>query len=429
MVRNGREGGPEGFQLPALRDVVIAVTVIALFAVFLYSVRGILSPPVAFLLLIFVLAPGWGRPVYRALSIIATALFLLWILRETGFLIAPFALAFILAYILDPLVDQVQRLRVPRGVAILILAVPALAAVTFALVFGLPAVGGEARRLIQELPEAWDSVAAWLTGIRGRIIALGLPGLTDETLPRIDEVDAQAVAAYVQSQSEELGRRFGSAVLGFGKGLASALTVLGYVVLTPILTFYLLRDYDRILAKAADLIPHDRREGWKRFASHYDTLLSRYLRGQVLVATLVGLLTFVGFWILDFPFALVLGVVAGVFNLVPYLGVYVSLVPALAIALLSGSLLISLVKVAVVFGAVQVLEGAVLGPLIVGEAVEMNPVWIIAALALFGFFFGFVGLLMAVPLAIFFKLAFERGLAAYRASEFYRGPRRPDRGR
>jgi predicted PurR-regulated permease PerM len=114
-------------------------------------------------------------------------------------------------------------------------------------------------------------------------------------------------------------------------------------------------------------------------------------------------------------------VVAGVFNMVPYLGLAVSLIPAIIIALFSGNVLVSLLKVVVVFVVVQALDGSVTGPKIVGGAIGLHPVWVILALALGGAFFGFVGLLIAMPAAIFLKLLLNRGLEHYRASGLYLG--------
>jgi len=209
--------------------------------------------------------------------------------------------------------------------------------------------------------------------------------------------------------------------------LGTAFSVLGYVVLTPVLGYYLLRDYDRITERVRELIPPRKRPTWTAFLAEYDTLLSRYLRGQLLTAAVVGVLTALLLWIVRFPYAGLVGAVAGVFNLVPYLGLVVSLVPALLIALLSGSVLVSLLKIAIVFAVVQILEGSVLSPRIVGGSVGLHPVWVILALAVGGFFLGLVGLLLAVPAAVLIKLLLRGALERYRRSAFYREAM-PDRG-
>ena len=182
------------------------------------------------------------------------------------------------------------------------------------------------------------------------------------------------------------------------------------MVLTPVLTFYLLRDWDRITATLRDLVPLSRRDAVVSFFGRYDQLLGRYLRGQITVAIAVGTITGLGLWIARFPYAGTLGLVVAVFSVVPYLGLLLSLIPALFIALVSGSVGLSLLKVAVVYGLAQGLEGAVISPRIVGDSVGLHPVWVVLALALGGFYFGFVGLLML-----------EGGLRRYRASELYRG--------
>ncbi len=427
MSDTGETGGSADPGLNArgsigMAQAIFGALVFGVFAVFVFTVRDILSPPIVFLLLIFVLAPLWGRPLYKIIAVAASVLLLLWALRETGTLLAPFILAFILAYMLDPVVDRLQRWRLPRSLAIAALVVPVAGAGVLAVFFGAPAIGEELSRLISALPGAWSSVAGWLDGFRDRIVALGIPGLNAESVPRLSEVEPAEVAEYLAAVREELATRIWEAVVGVGRGIATAFTVVSYVVLTPILTFYLLRDYDRILAAIRDLLPERQRPGLSEFAGEFHELLSRYLRGQVLVAGAVGLLTFVGYSLLGFPFALLLGVIAGVFNVVPYLGAYVSLVPAVAIALLSEGIGLSLIKVGVVFGSVQLLEGAVISPAIVGEAVELNPVWIILALSVFGYVFGLVGLLIGVPLAIFLKLAIGRGIDAYRSSSYFRAP-------
>jgi predicted PurR-regulated permease PerM len=209
--------------------------------------------------------------------------------------------------------------------------------------------------------------------------------------------------------------------LGIGRGLSTVLTIGSYVVLTPVLTFYLLRDWDVITEAMGDLLPKPGREGIVSFATDFDRLLSRYLRGQITVALAVGAITGLGLWIAQFPYAATLGLVVAVFSVVPYLGLLLSLAPALFIALVSGAVAVSLLKVLIVYGLAQALEGAVISPRIVGESVGLHPVWVVLALAMGGFFFGFVGLLIGVPAAVGVKLLIQRGLIRYRASDFFTG--------
>lgn len=410
-------GGPEGREW-ALRALYVAA-VLVLLGVFLHSVRSILSPLVIFLALLFLLAPLYGTRLYPALVIVTGGLLLLWVLRTTGFLLAPFVLAFILAYVLDPVVDWLEGRGLRRPWAVVSLGLPVVALLLVAAIVGMPAVGRELTQFVSGLPRGLESITGWLEGVRDRVLALGLPGLDASTIPRPRDFDAERIVALMNERREEIARQIWQAVLGVGRGLGFLLTLFGYLVLTPVLTYYLLRDYDRLTRALAGLIPGERRDRWVRFAREYDGLLSRYLRGQVVVALSVGLLTFLGLWLVRYPQAALVGAVAAVFNLVPYLGLIVSLIPALIIAFASGSVLISLVKVAVVFAVVQALDGMVLSPRVVGESVGLHPVWVILALSVFGFFFGFVGLLIAVPLAVFLKLALARTLDSYRRSIYF----------
>lgn len=393
-------------------------------AFFLLELGPQLGPFLLFLLLLGFLLPWRGRPGHRLLIALATLLVLFWVLSTTGFLLAPFVLALVVSYILDPVVDVLERRGVARSAAIVLLALPAVAAVVLGLVFGIPALGAQVSALIEQAPELLQRLADWIEGLDQRIAALSAPPVVQELVDRLRDVQGAEVVGFLQERQEEIARRTWGAVLGLGRGLSSALTIAGYVFLTPVLTFYLLRDWDRLTAYLRDLLPGDRRDEIVGFVREYDGLLSRYLRGQVTVALTVGAITALGLWIVRFPFALLLGVLVAVFGIVPFLGVVLSLIPAILIALVSGSVALSLLKVAVVYGTAQALDGAVISPRIVGDSVGLHPVWVVLALAIGGFFFGFVGLLIGVPLAVGVKLLAQRGLARYRASDLYRGGER-----
>ena len=367
---------------------------------FLFGLRELLNPFLLYWVFIALLAPFRGVRGHALLVTVATLLAGVWVLSTAGSLLAPFFLAFVLAYILDPVADRVSaHPRINRTVAIFLILVPALAVGVVALGLGLPEVVRQAGDLISYLTD-------WVRELDPADIEFDIPFVDEAAL--LASLDAETVGAFLEERKATIAR-----------GAGALFTVLGYLVLTPVLMFYLLRDYDRIVAQAGNLLPGRIREGAHDFFREYDDLLSRYLRGQVATSLLTGGITWIGLLIVGFPYAFMLGVTVAVLGVVPYLGVVVSLIPAVILALVSEDIGVALLKVGIVYGVAQGLESAVLSPRIVGESVGLHPVWILLALSLGGFFFGFVGLLIGVPLAVAVKLLLVRTLERYRNSALY----------
>ena len=399
--------------------VLQAVIALLVFGALLVSVRDLLNPFVFFWILVLLMLPFRGMPGYGLVIFVAAILTVYWLLATTGFLLAPFVLGFVFAYVLDPLVDGLVEHRVARTAAIVLLALPVAGVGAVAVLYGIPALIGQVDQLIQAAPELLTRVGGWLSGIREQILLAGVPGLDEDTVPDLRILDPAQVVAFLQERREQLAGGTWRGVLGLGRGLGSAVTVAGYVFLTPVLTFYLLRDYDRILAWLRGLLPRAREAGAVEFAREYDLLLSRYLRGQLTVALIIGVMTGALLFVVRFPYPFLLGALAGIMGFIPFLGLVLSIIPAVIVALVSGSVLVSLAKLAVVYGLVQILDGTVVSPRIVGDSVGLHPVWIVLALSVGGFFFGFVGLLISVPVAVGVKLMVVRGLERYRSSELY----------
>ncbi len=410
----GREGG-------AWRIVQAALAVLAGGAL-LYAMRELLNPFILYCVFVVLLAPFRGIAGHARLVAVATVLILLWVLSTAGSLLAPFFLALVLAYILDPVVDRISaHPRIGRNGAIFVILVPFLALAAAVFILGVPELVRQGRLLVAEAPRLIDELGAWVQGLSPEAPGFDLPFVDDAAVvTRIQSIDAQAVADFLESRREALTQRAWGAVLGLGRGVATLATVIGYLTLTPVLTFYLLRDYDRMLARIAELLPGRARREVGELARSYDDLLSRYLRGQVASSLITGAITWLGLLATGFPYAFLLGAVVAVLGVVPYLGIVVSLIPAIVIALVSGDVGLSLIKVAVVYGVAQGLESAVISPRIVGDSVGLHPVWIVLALSLGGLFFGFVGLLIGVPLAVAAKLLLTFGLARYRNSSLYK---------
>ena len=397
---------------------VYGAIVFAVAAVFLFSIQSTLSPFIAYILLLLVLVPYAGTSRHTTIVIAATFALSLWLLDTLGTLLAPFILAFVLAYILDPAVDVFER-RVPRGVAVALLVIPVLLLIATAIGFGIPALINQVEALISRLPAAAERAAEWIEQTRANAGRWNLPFVSDEVIARW--LDPNRITAYVESRQQAIAEGAWGTVTGVGRGVGFVLSLLGFLVLTPVLMIYLLKDFDNIKQRIGDLVPQPRRERWLTFMGEYDTLLSRFLRGQVIAAALVGVLTWLGLWIAGVPYAGLVGAIAGVFNLVPYLGLVVSVIPLLIIALLSGSFLSIIIRAGIVFAIIQTIDSTIAGPRIVGGSVGLHPVWVILALAVGGAFFGFVGLLIAMPAAVLIKLLLRHALERYRSSAVFLG--------
>jgi predicted PurR-regulated permease PerM len=408
-----------------VRDVrewrmVYGAILLLVVAALLYTLLPSLSPVILFVALLALMSPLRTSRYYGTVLLTFGALVVFWLLRALGSLLAPFILAIVVSYILDPLVDKIEARGVKRPLAVAILVLPLLLIVAAIVVFGIPALVRQAQEVIDKTPAAIERFILWLQATRDRLQRI--PFLRGVGLSRaLDSFSPERLTATLQERQAAIAQHIWSGVLGLGKGVGTILSILGYVVLVPVLIIYLLLDFDSIMQRTFALVPPALRTRWQPLLSEYDTLLGRYFRGQLIEATLVGVLTWLGLLIAGFPYSGFVGAVAGVFNLVPYLGLVVSALPALVIAILSGNVVMSLVKVAVVFGVVQVIDGTVTGPRIVGGSVGLHPVWVILALAVGGFFFGFAGLLLAMPAGVLIKLLLREGLLRYRASAIYRG--------
>jgi predicted PurR-regulated permease PerM len=402
---------------PTNRDIFPAILAGLLYILLLASLREILAPPLVLPVVLAALWPLRGRAGVQTAMVVAVILTLVWALKRYGGLLGPFLLALAVAYLFAPLVARLERRGMGRGLAIVVVSVPPVAAAVVLMLFAGPQVWDQAVALVNAIPGFAGTVFNFLSDLRTR--AESLPFLTPEQRTWLQDLDAQELGTLLQQNADALLRQVAEWALGFLKQLGTIFGFLGYLVVTPVVAFYLLRDWKPLLAYLEDLIPPARRPAVVGFLEEYDTMLGRFVRGQLLEATLVGVLTGIGLALLGVPNALLIGVIAGLFNVVPYIGLALSIVPALVVALTMPDPLSGLLRVAAVFGVVQFIDGSVTGPRIVGESVGLHPVIIMLALAFGGSMLGFAGLLLAVPIAVLLKLLGARLMARYRASAVY----------
>jgi len=326
-------------------------------------------------------------------------------------ILTPVFLAFTIAYILDPVVDRLEALRLPRplGIAVVLGGVLALSALCMILV--VPSIAADLMVVASELPQhasaALLSLNAWL-GRHG----IETPHTVPEFVERFGGELQAAAGTLVASASGALGWIIG--------GTASVLGSFVATLIVPVFAIYLLNDFDRITAGVRELIPLRYRDTITSDAREIDLVLSQFLRGQLTVMLVLAVLYGGTYAALGVRLAVPIGIAAGVLNIIPYLGSAFALGAGLLMSLLGGWNPAQLIGITIAYAVVQSLEGFVITPRIVGKTVGLRDVWVLFALFVGGELFGFLGVLLAVPVAAVAKIFVVRSVARYQSSELYR---------
>ncbi len=392
-----------------------------------------------------VLKNPWVRAGLALLAVVGVAV-LGWLLRPV---LVPLFFAFIAAYILDPLVDRLERFKIRRMVSIVLLAAVGIGVAVAGPLLLLPSIISEADHLIGIAQERMqtgvqgDAVYGALNRLPLREIVEGL-GWAPVDTPDYDPLSViiQNVGQRVREGASEFLVTYSADLFSFGNaaagGVAGAVAsagraimgvvlTIGKVVLFGVVAGYLLRDYDGIVAVAKDLVPLRHRDRVFRVMGQIDGQLRGFMRGQMLVCLALGVIYSIGLTLSDVPFGFALGIFGGAASFVPYLGLILTALPAGLLCIVQhGGIEIHLLGVVATFVIAQMLEGTVITPKVVGEQVGLGPVWVILAVMVFGNALGFLGLLLAVPLAATLKVLVVEGIAQYRVSPVYLGPPPPE---
>ena len=327
---------------------------------------------------------------------------LLWLL---GDMLLPFILGGAVAYCLDPIADRLQRWGLSRLVSTSIITLVAMLVFLLAILLIVPLLVEQAIALFNIAPAISTKLWGFLT--------TRLPDLLD---------NSSSIRQSLTGLGETIQSRGGDLVNGLATSLSSIVNILVLIVVVPVVSFYLLLDWDNLVAKIDELVPRDHVNNVRRLGREIDATLASFIRGQGTVCFIQGLYYAIALMLTGLNYGIVVGFLAGIISFIPYVG-----------ALLGGSLALglglfqfwgdwtSIGIIAVIFTIGQVLEGNFLTPKLVGKSVGLHPVWLIFALSVFGGLFGFVGMLVAVPVAAMIGVVARFFIAKYKAGLLYRG--------
>lgn len=334
--------------------------------------------------------------------------FLVTFSKLLGPILSPFIVSAVLAYILNPLVVKLQRRGVRRGLAALVVMSAAFLVLIALMLVIIPMLVEQVNSVVAKIPAIVDFVQSkaipWFNGYFGKYFT----------------VNADTVTAWLRSNLPALQaqvQKWMPMLMQQGTSLA---VWLGNLVMLPLLLYYFLRDWNRWADGLRTMVPRRYLDTYNRISGNMDRVLGEFMRGQLLVMIVMGLIYGIGLMLVGLDSGFAIGMVAGILVFIPYLGAFTGLLLATLAAVLQFNGWTGLLLVWGVFGIGQFLESFFITPQIVGERIGLSPFWVIFALLAFGQLMGFVGMLVALPLAAVAQVLLQEGKIVYLNSTFYR---------
>ncbi|MBN8886454.1 MAG: AI-2E family transporter [Rudaea sp.] len=322
--------------------------------------------------------------------------------------LTPFAIAAMFAYLFDPLADLLERWKLSRTTAVSIVFLALSLVVTLILLLAIPYLSRQVAAFIGHLPQ-W---LAWMQDV-------ALPWLHERFELDFEMPDMQKVITVLQSHWKEAGGIATTVVAGISKSGFAVISWITRLVVIPVAFFYLLRDWDVMIQKIHDLLPRSIEPTVSRLAREADETLSAFVRGQLSVMIVLGILYAIGLWAVGIDVGPLIGLIAGLISFVPYLGSITGILMGVIAALVQYGDVTHVLLVVTVFVIGQLIEGYVLVPRLVGEKIGLHPVAVIFAVLAGGEMFGFLGVLLALPVASVLMVLLRYANERYRASQLY----------
>lgn len=324
-----------------------------------------------------------------------------WVFYLLAPVLTPFIAAGLLAYMGDPLADRLQKLGLPRTLAVFVVFLVTFLLLSLLILLMGPLIKAQVGALFHALPDIARQVEqVWLPNVLGWL--------------NIEPGDDVGVSAFLANYSDMFGSWSGKFLLGVGKSGGVVVAAILSLFLIPIITFYMLRDWDAFTTHLVALLPEGQRKTVLMLARQTDEVLGAFLRGQILVMLALAIIYSAGLALVGLKFAIAIGVVAGLVSFVPYLGFVFGIGLAGLTVVLEPNPIWNLIGVVATFTIAQVIEGSILTPKLVGDRIGLHPVLVIFAVAAGGQLFGFFGILLALPaaavLSVLIRFAYHRYL-------------------
>jgi len=340
-------------------------------------------------------------------AVIAVFILMLWLLKG---ILLPFVAGMAIAYFLDPLADRLEKYGLSRGAATGVITISFILIAIILMIVLVPVLYNQLVALVEIAPAVLQRGQEFLLqvgdGRLGRL--LGVHG------PDVE----QAISKSLGGSLDWLV----NLVTSLGSQGLQLVALISLIVVTPVVAFYMLLDWDRMVERVDALLPRDHQPTIRRLARDINAVLEGFVRGQVIVCLVLGVIYAVGLTVVGLRFGLIVGILAGIISFIPYLGTILGFIIGVALALFQfWPDYVQIGMVVGVFAIGQFIEGNFLSPKLVGNRVGLHPVWVMFAIFAFAALFGFVGALLALPIAAALGVLARFGIGQYRKSKLYLG--------
>jgi predicted PurR-regulated permease PerM len=386
-------GKNEPVQLPSTLDIIVISAGLLLLLALLYSLQALLSPFLIFVSILLLLYPLRGIPVAKNVILIAAGLFSLWLIGTIDEIISPFILSLFLAYLLHPIVTKLETAwKIPRWSSAVFIICVSIALVIVLLVLGLPHIIGQFEGILLAIGTISSQFVEWV--LDGRFIkAVQKYGISVEQLRAM-------LTNSIAPRVEDILKGILKGTFGIVSGLQVLVSGIVNIIIIPFLTFFLLKDFPLVRYRIKMMVPRKRREQSVVFYHRVDQILGRYIRGTTIIAIFDAITVSIGLWIIGIQYPLVLGILSGLLFFVPYFGFLTILCVSAFVASLSmGSMSLPVISTVSFLAVLHVIENYIITPRVIGDKIGLHPVLLIFSLFIFGYFLGFIGLLIAIPAA------------------------------
>ncbi|GIP31439.1 AI-2E family transporter [Paenibacillus sp. J2TS4] len=312
---------------------------------------------------------------------------ILWGYKFLSAVLAPFVIAMIISYVLNPVVTLLNHRKVPRTIAVLLIYAVFITSLVVIMMNLIPVFVTQLAELNEHIPQMTMKAESMMMTLNDHPL---LPDSIREgiynSLNKWEDAISTAISDYINR-------------------IGSTINMLFVAFIVPFVAFYILKDFKLIERGVITIVPKGHRRPTVKLLRDIDQALGNYIRGQFIVCLIVGLLAYIGYWIIDMPYPLLMASVVAVFNIIPYLGPFFGAAPAILMAATVSWKMV--LYVVIVNTAVQILEGNVISPQVVGRTLHMHPLSIIFALLVGGELAGIIGLILAVPLFAVLKVIIQ----------------------